>query len=259
MYNVIAITGANSGLGAELVKALSPYDKNIVIPINGPGLEGFDFCIREDVYAAGERIRFQTDAICNDLGIAAKDTYRILINCAGVNYIEWFDQAVWSQYDRLNAINVVAPILLTQELIGLKPPCPPWDGQNWFQESGAVVNVISNASHVAMTNSVFYNSTKGALHIATLAMARELRKTHGLCVFGVSPNKLHSTGMSDYIEQRVPGLRGWTPEQAAAYQLAALPAGEETDPAELAEFLSYLLSTPKRHKYLTNTVLPYGA
>jgi len=259
MYNIIAITGANSGLGLELVKALSPDVHNYIIHINGKEHGGFDFTKREEVFAAVRHVKNITKVICYENGIPTNETYRILINCAGVNYIEWFDQALWNEYDRLNAINFVAPIMLTQDLLGVKPPALLGDEENWFQGSGAVVNIISNASHMAMTNSVFYNSTKGALHIATLAMARELRKTHGLCVFGVSPNKLRSTGMSDYIEGRVPSLRGWTPEQAASYQLAALPAGEETDPKELAEFLGYLLATPQRHKYLTNTVIPYGA
>jgi hypothetical protein len=53
-------------------------------------------------------------------------------------------------------------------------------------------------------------------------------------------------------------LRGWTKEQARAYQLSALPAGEETDPAVLAEFIAFLLSTKARHKYLAGVDIPYG-
>lgn len=184
---------------------------------------------------------------------------RILINCAGVNYIEWLESADFEEFDRLMAINVRSQIQLVQELIGTKPPIGNGDEENWFLGRGAVCNIVSNASHVPMTNSAFYNASKGAMHIATLSMARELRKTHGLCVFGISPNKLNGTGMSDYIERTVPDLRGWTPEEAQRYQLSALPAEEETDPRTLAEFIAFILSTPQRHKYLTNTIIPYGA
>ena len=62
-----------------------------------------------------------------------------------------------------------------------------------------------------------------------------------------------------YIESRVPELRGWTPEEADAYQRAALPTGHETDPAMLAEFIAFLLSTKERHQYLHGCDLPYGA
>lgn len=257
--NIIAITGSNSGLGAALVRMFENEPRTHIIKLPGPDAMGFDFTRPEHVFEAARVVRSTTETILEFEGLEPDDVYRVLINCAGVNYIEWFDQADWAQYDRLQAINVTAPMMLIQHLIGLKPPMGDPVDDNWFNGSGAVLNIISNASHMPMTNSAFYNATKGALHIATLALARELRKTHGLCVFGISPNKLKDTGMSAYIEGRVPSLRGWTPEQAAAYQIGALPAGEETDPMQLAEFIAYLLTVPERHKYLTNTVIPYGA
>lgn len=276
--NVYVVTGANSGLGGALVKALRKNPDSLVVPVAGP-----DFDEQEDQYLLGHNvIRGDLTDAGESMLIAAKikeetehrvrlmlagtiletavpEIYPVLINCAGVNYIEWFDQADFTQFDRLMDINVKAGLMLIQNLIGFKPPLIQSDLENWFRGTGAIVNIVSNASHVPMTNSAFYNASKGAFHIATLALARELRKTHGICVFGVSPNKLSGTGMSAYIEAKVPDLRGWTPAQAAQYQLAALPAGEETDPNELAEFLAYLLSAPRRHKYLTNTILPYGA
>jgi NAD(P)-dependent dehydrogenase (short-subunit alcohol dehydrogenase family) len=110
-----------------------------------------------------------------------------------------------------------------------------------------------------MTTSLAYNASKGAAHIMTLQLARELTKKHGITVFGISPNKLLGTEMSKDIEDQVVKHRGWTPEFAAQYQTNALLAGEETDPAQLAEFISFILSTKSRHKYLTGCILPYGA
>ena len=128
-----------------------------------------------------------------------------------------------------------------------------------FKKPATIVNIVSNASHTPMTNSAAYNASKGAAHILTLQMARELRKTHGITVFGISPNKMHSTGMTSYIDERVCELRGWTKEQARSYQLASLPAGEETDPDTVAEFISFLLSKRERHMYLNGCIIPYGA
>jgi len=124
---------------------------------------------------------------------------------------------------------------------------------------GTVLNIVSNASHMPMTTSLAYNASKGAAHIMTLQLARELTKKHGITVFGISPNKLRGTEMSKDIEDQVVKHRGWTPEYAQQYQLNALLAGEETDPAQLAEFVAFLLSTKPRHKYLTGCILPYGA
>ena len=267
MRNVVVVTGANSGLGKEIVKALLAEGSSKIIrivgEINGP--EDYDTASHKDHiltlkadFRKSNEVEFIGRTV-NDIVYNLEDFYPILVNCAGVNYIDWFDQANFSKFDELMAINVKAGLLLSQVLLGRKPNVIPGDEKTFFSGTGAILNIVSNASHVPMTNSVFYNASKGAFHIATLALAREIRKTHGVCVFGISPNKLANTGMSKYIEERVPDLRGWTPEQAASYQLSALPAGEETDPAMLAEFIAFLLSKPERHKFLTNTIIPYGA
>lgn len=280
--NIYVVTGANSGLGAALINALEKVPNSAVIRVGGP--EWFqalrdtetplpehavcgDLTDAMDSRRVSAFIKDETRKILKDFEARSildepeghYTAYPVLINCAGINYIDWFENAEFYHFDALMDLNVKAGLMLTQNLIGPRPPFDDHDTENWFRGTGAIVNIVSNASHVPMTNSVFYNASKGAFHIATLALARELRKTHGICIFGVSPNKLSGTGMSGYIENRVPALRGWTPEQAAQYQLGALPAGEETDPAELADFLAYLLSTPRRHKFLTNTILPYGA
>lgn len=268
MQNIVVVTGANSGLGREIVKAILRDGSCKVIRVIGEAIQseedyeiGYDpnhfYTIKADLRNPSD-IEFLGRTI-NDLVYQMNDFYPILVNCAGVNYIDWFDQANFSKFDELMVINVKAGLLLSQVLLGRKPNVIPGDEKTFFSGTGAILNIVSNASHVPMTNSVFYNASKGAFHIATLALAREIRKTHGICVFGISPNKLANTGMSKYIEERVPDLRGWTPEQAASYQLSALPAGEETDPAMLAEFIAFLLSKPERHKFLTNTIIPYGA
>ena len=175
------------------------------------------------------------------------DRFDILVYSAGVNDIDWFDQFEMSRWDRLMNTNARGIMDLTQQMLP------------FFQAGATICNIISNASHVPMTNSAAYNASKGAAHILTKAMARELKATHQLTVFGVSPNKLAGTNMSKYIDERVPELRGWSPEEARQYQLNALPAGEETDPHALAEFIAFLLSTKSRHKYLNGCVIPYGA
>lgn len=254
---VIVIVGADGGLGKALAENCQHLYMTSIIEVNGPGAGGYDFRDVESVYEAAEMIRERTVHMINE-GVLAFDYYPVLINCVGVNYIEWFSNVDFNEFDRLMMLNVKSHLILLQELLGNVPFKDDVD-YNWFRDTGCLVEIISNASHMPMTNSVVYNATKGAQHIATLALARELRKTHGLTIFGVSPNKLKGTGMSDYIESRVPGLRGWTPEQAHEYQLSALPAGEETPPEAVANFITYLVSKPEHHKYLTNTVIPYGA
>lgn len=232
----IVITGGSGGLGSEIIRELRSwldFTEELDI-INWSKDTGVDVSNYASV----------SDAIYKTVPLGAVD---ILINCAGVNYINWFPNLNEDDFDRLMNTNARSIFTCTRALLP------------WLKDGGVVCNIVSNASHMPMTHSLAYNASKGAAHIMTLQMARELKKTHNITVFGVSPNKLRGTGMSQYIDKRVCDLRGWTPEQAAEYQRASLPAGYETDPKSCAEFIAFLLSSKSRHLYLNGCILPYGA
>jgi 3-oxoacyl-[acyl-carrier protein] reductase len=171
-----------------------------------------------------------------------------LINCAAINRINWLEDVTEAEWDSVIDVNLKGAFLMTQACLPMLK-----------ESKGVVVNIVSNASHVPLTSSAAYNASKGGLDILTKQFARELTKRYGITVFGISPNKLKGTGMSSDIERQVERVRGWTPEQAAAYQAAALLTGLETPPERVAEFLAFLLSDRERCRYLTGTILPYGA
>jgi NAD(P)-dependent dehydrogenase (short-subunit alcohol dehydrogenase family) len=223
----ILVTGAGAGLGQMIAAHLQLRNHEVVL---------FDRKLGHDVR--------------DPLGTfgAVPEGLSVLINCAGINKTAWLEDLSEPVWDEVLDINAKGIFKMTQ-----------WALPELIRSKGTVLNIVSNASHMPMTTSLAYNASKGAAHIMTLQLARELSKKHDITVFGISPNKLRGTEMSQDIEDQVVALRGWTPEFARQYQLNALLAGEETDPAELAEFVAYLLFTKRRHKYLTGCVLPYGA
>lgn len=230
---VAIITGASSGLGAAILEAVSPHYNTIIdwsIDVDNP----VNICDERSVMLA---VRHLWDG-----GIRNIDT---VINCAGVNHIEFLPDLKIEDWDRVMNTNARGMFLVAKHTIEML-------------RGGTMLNIVSNASHMPMTSSAAYNASKGAAEILTRQMSRELIKTHGITVFGISPNKLKNTGMSEYIDNKVCELRGWTPEEARNYQIASLPAGVETDPETLAEFIAFLLSTKERHRYLAGTVIPYG-
>ena len=224
----ILITGACAGLGAAIGNALI-----------GDGLPHelimFDRKMGHDV-----RDPKRTYGECPPIDV--------LINCAGVNITGWLDEFSIRSWDEVMDINAKGIFVMTQ-----------WAYPRLVESRGTVLNIVSNASHMPMTTSLAYNASKGAAHIMTLQLARELTKKNGITVFGISPNKLRGTEMSRDIEDQVVKHRGWTAEFAAKYQRDALLCGEETDPDELARFIAYLLRDKNHHKYLTGCVIPYGA
>lgn len=236
----IVITGASSGLGKAIKEQILKredqwfFSPNATITIQDWSL-ATDVDLRDwpSIALAAAKIETKVD---------------VLINCAGVNEISYIEDLRTFVWDDVMETNARGLFLTVKALVSLGK-----------LQGGTICNIISNASHMPMTASLAYNASKGAAHIMTLQMARELWARHRITVFGISPNKLAGTGMSAYIEGRVPEVRGWTPEHAKAYQLNALPIGEETDPETLAEFITFLLSSKQRHKFLHGTVIPYGA
>lgn len=220
----ILITGSSSGLGKALADCVA-----------GSVVE-FDHAHGHDV-----RDPQRTYGTCP----ASVD---VLINCAGVNKTNWLENVADADWDEVMDVNAKGIFKMSQ-----------WALPALIANKGTIVNIVSNAAHVPMTCSAAYNASKGAAHILTLQLARELTKKYGITVFGVAPNKLRGTKMSRDIERQVVEQRGWTAEQAAAYQLAALLPGEETPPHAVAEFIAFLLSERHRHKYLSGCILPYGA
>lgn len=168
-----------------------------------------------------------------------------IIHCAGKNFIKSIPDLNGSDLLDLMHVNAFSIFYIVKPLL-----------ENL--RGGFVCNVVSNAASVPMTNSLAYNASKAAARMMTKQMARELIKSHQITSFSVSPNKLKGTGMSDYIDNEVCRTRGWSLEEARAYQAASLPAGVETDPEACAEFIAHLCSEKENWRYLNGCDLTYG-
>ena len=234
------ITGSGSGLGRAIANYLVDQGKEVLgVDLNPAPKAGFRTvtCDLRDAEQIGK--------LCYRM---LHDSVDCLVNCAGINLLNWLEDTEVEDYDLVMAVNARAPFLMVK---GLLP--------NLIANKGTVCNIVSNAAHVPMTASLAYNASKGALHIMTLQMARELTKRWGITVFGIAPHKLEGTAMSQYIEERVTEVRGMTRDAARAYQLSVMPTGAESTPAQVADFTGWLLSEKARHSQLAGCILPYGA
>lgn len=227
----ILITGSCSGLGRKLSQVLLAEGHDVV---------DYDIVLDDLMDVRSPEVSHLHEICDGNLDV--------LINCAGVNIINWLEHFSEAQWDLVMDVNAKGIFKMSQV-------CLPMLAKS----KGTIVNVVSNAAHMPMTCSLAYNASKGAAHIMTLQLARELARKWGITVFGIAPNKLKGTGMSEAIDEQVVATRGWTKEQAVAYQLQGLLAGEETPPEAVADFLAYLLRDKEHHKFLTGTVIPYGA
>lgn len=222
----ILITGGASGLGAAIADELKFYGHHVMI---------FDKAFGDDVLQPHKSVALSEAPI------------DVLINCAGINKIDWLENVTEDDWDAVMGVNVKGIFKMTQHYL-----------PSLIERRGTVLNIVSNAAHMPMRCSAAYNASKGAALILTKQLARELT-SKGVTVFSVSPNKLADTGMSRSIDEQVVKTRGWSIEQAQQYQLAGLLTGEETPPQACAEFIAFLLQDKEHHKYLSGCDLPYGA
>ena len=230
----ILVTGSGSGLGLAIAETLRRFKHDVI---------DFDHANGCDVRDPANTWGGYSDSLGNDC-----PAIDVLINCAGINKTGWLENVTDGLWDEVMDVNAKGIFKMSQ-----------WALPALIKTKGTILNIVSNAAHVPMTCSLAYNASKGAAHIMTLQLARELTKKHGITVFGIAPNKLAGTGMSLDIENQVVEQRGWTREQARQYQLAALLPGEETPPQRVAEFIGFLLSEKDRHRFLSGCILPYGA
>lgn len=225
----VLITGSKSGLG-KYIK--DEFEKQTDFIIHGPSIMEMDVKKLEECKSYSKEV-------------AAVD---ILINCAGLNLINPIEKVHGDEWDLVMNTNAKGILNTTKAFL-----------PQLIDSAGTILNVVSNACRIPMTHSIAYNASKGAAEIMTKQMARELTKQYGIIVFGINPNKMEGTKMSEYIERVVPKMRGWTYQQAREYQLGALLTGEETKPEWIAELVVWLLSKQRRHKYLSGCLLDLGA
>lgn len=235
MDNKILVTGSSSGLGKLI------YEKLLKLGVHkavyGWCKDDVDFSNHKDIKNFVENF-----IELNDLRLEKGFT---IINCAGVNEINYIQDLSPEAFDNIMNINAKSNFLLAKYFFNQI-------------ENGTILSIVSNASRIPMTSSLAYNASKAAQEMIVKQMARELWQTRRTTVFGISPNKLHSTGMTDYIDRRVCETRGWSKDEAREYQLKGLPIGEETSPETLAEFIANLLSNKENHRYLHGCILQYG-
>lgn len=217
------VTGSGSGLGLAIASRLHAMNYRVI---------GYD-------------IKDGFDVLCPEAHSYPPEL-DILVNCAGINRIGWLKDVMEQDWDAVMDVNAKGIFKMTQHL-----------APALRVRRGTVLNIVSNAAHMPMRCSAAYNASKGAALILTKQLARELAPD--ITVFSVSPNKLAGTGMSDDIDRQVQITRGWTAEQARAYQLNGLLTREETPVDVVADFIGYLLQDKQHHKYLAGCDIPYGA
>lgn len=175
------ITGGNSGLGAAMAEALGLAGASLMLVARRKNLleetaatlraKGMDVSYREADLTDLDAISGLCSDIVNTWGRAD-----ILINCAGVNTRQPFDEVTPESWNRQMALNLSAPFFMTQGL------APAMAEAGW----GRIINMGSLQSFRAFANGAHYGAAKGGIVQLTRAFAQEWSR-HGITCNAIAP------------------------------------------------------------------------
>lgn len=182
----------------------------------------------------------QTGDVCSDVHLLSKarqirkeNPGHVLdvVYCAGVNRLSAIKDVdeieLWETFN----VNVMGFIRLMKVLV------------NVYGEDGAnVVAVASDAARNAMRNSINYCASKAALVQAVRVAARELAPAYR--INAISPAIIDATPMTMDIDIEVQQQRGWTEEEARAYERTMIPMGRRAEKYEVAQVILSTLIGP---------------
>jgi NAD(P)-dependent dehydrogenase (short-subunit alcohol dehydrogenase family) len=159
----------------------------------------------------------------------------VLINNAGIELDLPLAKISAEAFDRVIAVNLRAPLLLSQALVPLFPTT-----------GGAIVNISSIHADHAFPNAIPYACSKAGLMALTRNLALELAPLH-IRVNAICPGYIDTPMWDDWLRTTS------NPEAAASETEALHPLGRRGLPCDVASAAIYLASS--QTSWITGTSL----
>jgi NAD(P)-dependent dehydrogenase (short-subunit alcohol dehydrogenase family) len=224
----VIVTGAAAGIGEACARAFAAAGAGVVLAdINEDRNRGvadliaIDFGVRAVPIAAN----VASEADCEAIVLRALDEFGridVLVNNAGVTAPGTILDLDPKEWDRVMDINLRSYFILTQ--IAAKAMI-----ERGIR--GAVVNMSSINSDLAIANQLAYTASKGGVRQLTRAAALGLAQ-HGIRVNAIGPGSI----MTDLLKSVMQD------EEGRRRILSRTPAGRVGEPAEIAAVALFLAS-----------------
>lgn len=218
---VALVTGASSGIGAEIVSVFTEAGATVIA--TGQSTERLEQLasatgaqwIAADIATAEGCARVAAEALSRHPRID------ILVNSAGVALAGPALDYPVDDWDRTMAINLRAPFLLAQ---ALAPAMIEAGG-------GKIINISSQTGVIALADHAAYAASKGGLNALTKSLMVEL-----------APHNIQVNAICPTVVMTEMGKRIWSPPEKSGPMIAATPLGRFGEPVEIADMALYLAS-----------------
>jgi short-subunit dehydrogenase len=207
---VVVLTGAASGIGAALAKALAAHGAALaLIDVDEAALvrtadvltqQGARFKTYSADVACTSTLQGLADRVASEFGTAS-----VLINNAGVTLSGRFEQVTEEQFDRVMQVNFTGAVAMTRTFLP----------QLRVGQPSQVVNLSSIFGIVGVPGQVAYCSSKFALRGFSEALRMELRDTD------IGVTVVHPGGVRTNIAKHAAIGPGVTPQALASSRTTA--------------------------------------
>ena len=214
------VTGGSSGIGRAITETLKSQGADVyVLDLNenkSNTLQGIS-TIKTDITNSSK-----LKEVFNKL----PDKIDILINNAGIGLVGNIEQTKEKDFDNLYNVNIKGVYNCVKTFL-----------PKMKSNGGAIINMASIVSHVAVNNRFAYTMTKGAVHAMTYAIAKDYIQ-YGIRCNSVSPARVHTPLVDEYLGKNYPGKEDEMFKNLSKTQ----PIGRMGKPEEVANLVLYLCS-----------------
>lgn len=212
------VTGAGRGIGREIATLLAASGATVVALGRGAG----DLATLAAETGAETIVADLADVAATREAVAGAGPIDLLVNNAGITILQPFLETTPEAFDAVMAVNVRAVLVVSQVVAA---------GMVARGQGGAIVNLSSQASLIALADHAAYCASKGALDQLTRVMALEL-----------GPHQIRVNAVNPTATLTAMGAMAWGDPAKGDPLRAKIPLGRFAQPRDVAHAVVYLLS-----------------